>query len=73
MTDEDQKLGPPPVEPMSDVSWARVERGLWSRMDTGATDVVPRVPRRRWVWLAVPAFAVAAIVACGRRLAFRCV
>ena len=63
MTDNDQKLGPPPVEPMSDVSWARVERGLWSRIDSGATDVRPEAPRRRWVWIAAPALAVAAIVA----------
>ena len=59
MSDED-KLGPPPVEPMSDVTWARVERGLWSRIDSGATDELP-APRRRWLWVAVPAFAVAAI------------
>ena len=62
MTEDDQKLGPPTVEPMSDVSWARVERGLWSRIDSGAADVVPQAPRRRWLWLALPALAVAAIV-----------
>ena len=62
MTDN-QKLGPPPVEPMSDVSWARVERGLWSRIDSGATDVVPEAPRRRWLWIAVPTLAVAAVAA----------
>lgn len=63
MTDDDQKLGPPPVEPMSDVTWARVERGLWSRVDSGATDALPESPRRRWLWLAVPALAVAAVIA----------
>ncbi len=63
MTDDDQKLGPPPVEPMSDVSWARIERGLWSRVDGGATDVVTETPHRRWLWLALPALAVAAVLA----------
>lgn len=63
MTDDDQKLGPPPVEPMSDVSWARIERGLWSRIDSGATDALPETPRRRWLWIAVPTLAVAAVAA----------
>jgi len=62
MTD-DPHLGPPPVEPMSDVAWARVERGLWSRIDSGATDALPAVPRRRWLWVAMPALAVAAVFA----------
>lgn len=58
----DDKLGPPPVEPMSDVAWARVERGLWSRLDTGATNQLPVASRRRWLWVAVPTLAVAAVV-----------
>jgi transmembrane sensor len=57
MTDE--HLGPPPVEPMSDLAWARVERGMWARLDH-APAVVPA--KRRWVWLAVPAMAAAAAV-----------
>ena len=30
---EREQLGPPPVEALSDLSWARVERGLWARLD----------------------------------------
>ncbi len=65
MTD-DRTLGPPPVEPLSDVAWARVERGLWARMDGSTTiQIEPERKRRRWVWLTVPittAAAAAAIV-----------
>ncbi len=52
---------PPPIEPLSDVAWARVERGLWSRMDGPAVKAVATTARR-WVWVAVPLFAVATIV-----------
>jgi len=59
---EHDRLGPPPVEPLSDVAWSRIERGLWSRMDS--TQVVERVRRpRRWIWLAAPALAAAAAAA----------
>jgi transmembrane sensor len=61
-----QKLGRPPVEKLSDVAWARVERGLWSRMD-GAGTVTGAVStrefereQRSWRWLALPAAAAAA-------------
>jgi len=55
-------MGPPPIEPLSDVAWARVERGLWARMD-GATTIHEVVPaRRRWLWLALPLAIAAAIV-----------
>ena len=33
MTD-DQRLGPPQVEPLSDAAWSRVERGIWSQIDS---------------------------------------
>ena len=56
----DDRLGPPPVEPMSDLAWARVERGMWSRLDH-APAVVPT--RRRGVRIAIPAIAAAAAVA----------
>ncbi|MBA3456560.1 MAG: FecR domain-containing protein [Deltaproteobacteria bacterium] len=62
MTD-DLHLGPPPVEPMSDVAWARVERGLWSRVESGATDVLPAASAGRWLWIALPALSIAAVVA----------
>lgn len=61
-----EKLGRPPVDPMSDVAWARVERGLWSRLDgagtvTSAATSRPALrDRRSWVWLAVPVAAAAA-------------
>jgi len=56
------KLDRPPVDPMSDVAWARVERGLWSRIDSATSQTV--VPKRSRLWLAVPlgALAAAAIV-----------
>jgi len=66
MSQQSQKLGPPPVDDLSDVSWARVERNVFSRMEgtvTGA--VMSREVKRegkatKWVWFAVPAAAAAA-------------
>lgn len=59
---EHDRLGPPPVEPLSEVAWARVERGLWSRMDAEppAERAAPRARPRRWIWIAAPALAAAA-------------
>lgn len=60
------KLGPPPVEGLSDVAWARVERNVFSRMEGTITNAVAsreiRKPSSRpnLVWLAVPAAAAAA-------------
>ncbi|MDB4954940.1 MAG: hypothetical protein JWO36_2509 [Myxococcales bacterium] len=59
MTDSN-KLGPPPVEPMPDVAWSRIERGLWARLDGGQPTSEHRT--RRWIWLAVPIAAVAAAI-----------
>lgn len=57
------RLGPPPVEPLSDVAWLRIERGLWSRMEGTTTTTVLHAARpRRWIWIAAPALAVAAAV-----------
>jgi hypothetical protein len=50
----------PPVEPLSDVAWSRVERGVWSRLDETATVAVER-RTTRWWWLAAPLVATAAI------------
>jgi hypothetical protein len=68
MTDRD-RLGPPPVEPMSDVAWSRVERGLWARVDAGEAgpaNAAPRAERRpsalRW-WIIAAPLAAAAILA----------
>lgn len=55
----DDRLGPPPVENLSDVTWARVERGLWARMDGSVTTATP-VPARRW-WIAGSIAAIAAV------------
>jgi hypothetical protein len=59
MTDED-RLGPPPVEPMSDTAWSRVERGLWARLDAAGPVKAPVPPPRRWWMVAVPLAAAAA-------------
>lgn len=60
------KLGPPPVEGLSDVAWARVERNMFSRMEGTITNAVASremrtsTSRTNLVWLAVPAAAAAA-------------
>jgi hypothetical protein len=58
-----EPLGPPPIEPLSDIEWSRVERGLWSRLDAAEPAATPA--RRwlpRWIWLAAPAIAAAAVL-----------
>ncbi|HET7506444.1 MAG TPA: hypothetical protein VFK02_35735, partial [Kofleriaceae bacterium] len=66
MTD-DERLGPPPIEPLSDAAWSRVERGLWSRMDAAAKLGVGSAPlppaHRRWWLVAAPLAAAAAVAA----------
>src|SRR5262245_48599365 len=63
-----ERLGPPPVEPMSDIAWSRVERGLWSHMDAGEPGARPvRSERRaggaaRW-WIIAAPLAAAAVLA----------
>ena len=60
MTDDD-RLGPPPIEPLSDAAWARVERGVWAQLDAeGQAASAPRSPRRWWL-AAVPLAAAAAV------------
>lgn len=56
----DERRGPPGIEPLSEAAWARVERGLWSRVD--AELAVPARTARRW-WLALAPLAVAAVIA----------
>lgn len=53
----------PPVDQMSDLSWARVERGLWARLDGTATTQIAAPPSRRWLWIALPSAVVAAAAA----------
>jgi hypothetical protein len=48
---------------MSDVAWARVERGLMQKLDAEPELPVAVPPRRRWIWIAAPALAVAATIA----------
>ncbi len=60
MTDQ-LRLGPPVIEPLSDVSWARVERDLWSRMTDARSLEVRPIASRRWWWLAAPALAAAGL------------
>ncbi|HWO17543.1 MAG TPA: FecR family protein [Kofleriaceae bacterium] len=63
---ESDRLGPPPVEPLSDLAWSRIERGLWSRMDAApAAEGRPARAARpqRWLWLAAPVLAAAAAAA----------
>src|SRR5262245_45378337 len=61
MTDDD-RLGPPPVEPMSEAAWSRVERGIWSRLEDASPEV-PRTARSRRWWIAAPVVAAAAAAA----------
>lgn len=66
---EPMKLGRPAVDDMSDVSWARVERGVFARLDGAgtvtsavATREYSKSQRRSWVWFAAPLAAAAAAV-----------
>ncbi|MEJ7603210.1 MAG: FecR family protein [Kofleriaceae bacterium] len=60
---ENKLLGPPPIEPLSDLAWGRVERGLWSRMDGAPRTSREQPPKRWWPWLAAPLLAAAAAIA----------
>lgn len=60
----------PPVEPLDDLAWTRIERGIWGRIDGGESapaSLSPRSPRR-WapIALALAAAAVLAIIAVRR-------
>lgn len=64
---ERERLGRPPVDPISDVAWARVERNVLSRNQGTITNAVgskemrgATASRSNWVWLAVPIAAAAA-------------
>lgn len=52
----------PPVEPLSDIAWSRVERGVWSRLDETEVITKERHASRLW-WLAAPLVAAAALAA----------
>lgn len=59
----------PPVDELSDIAWARVERRLWAELDqapvTASMSSAPVAPRgRRWSWVAAAgAVAAAAVLA----------
>ena len=62
-----ERLGRPPVDPISDVAWARVERNVLTRNQGTITNAVgskeirgATSSRSNWVWLAVPIAAAAA-------------
>jgi ferric-dicitrate binding protein FerR (iron transport regulator) len=61
-----ERLGPPPVDALSDVAWARVERNVFARAEGTVTNAVAarevkrELTRGTWMWLAVPAAAAAA-------------
>jgi ferric-dicitrate binding protein FerR (iron transport regulator) len=64
---ERERLGRPPVDPISDVAWARVERNVLTRNQGTITNAVgakeirtATASRSNWVWLAVPIAAAAA-------------
>jgi len=58
---EREPLPPPPVEPLPDLAWARLERQLWHSLDApGAEPVAARGPLGRWRYPLVAAVAVAA-------------
>jgi len=65
MTDE-ERLGPPPIEPLSDAAWSRIERALWTQLDVAdPTAKLDRSssPSPRWWVLAAPLVAAAAVAA----------
>src|SRR5215468_12235333 len=59
MTD-DQRLGSPPIEPLSEAAWARIERGVWSELDAERPADSPSPGSRRWWIVAAPLAAAAA-------------
>jgi hypothetical protein len=59
-----ERLGPPPVEPLSDVSWQRVEKKLFAQLDCDAAVIEPPKPRRAWQpWAFAGGLALAAAAA----------
>ena len=62
MTHED-RLGPPPIEPLSEAAWSRVERGVWSHLDGTARVKPSPAATPRWWLAAVPVGLAAAIAA----------
>lgn len=57
-----ERLGPPQIEPLTDAAWSRIERGVWSRIDT-AVRIPAAAPRRRWIGAAPLVLAAAVAIA----------
>jgi|JI10StandDraft_1071094.scaffolds.fasta_scaffold08782_12 hypothetical protein len=51
----------PPVDELSDIAWARVERRLWTELDRAPVAARRAPVRRRWPWLAAAAMAAAMV------------
>jgi hypothetical protein len=60
MTD-DQRLSSPPIEPLSESAWGRIERGVWSELDAERPAGSPSPGQRRWWLVAAPLAAAAAV------------
>lgn len=62
-----ERLGPPSVEPLSDLDWARLERLLWVELDAAGSRSVstgePAQRPRHWLWIGMPLAAAAAAAA----------
>ena len=54
---------PPPIEDLSDISWQRVERDLFTRLDAPIDSVERPIRRRPARWVAVAAIAAVAAAA----------
>ena len=52
----------PPVEPLSDLTWARVEQRVWRELDSETTSVVSSPSRMHTSWWLAAPVAVAAIL-----------
>jgi len=66
VSEKRDRLGPPPVEPLSDVSWQRVEKRLFAQLDLDGTmpDTPVVRPRRSWApWAFAGGLALAAAAA----------
>ena len=58
------RLGPPPVEPLSEISWQRVERAVYAELDAAVVaEQRPARTTRWWAFTLVPLAAAAAAVA----------
>ncbi|MCE9571902.1 MAG: FecR family protein [Deltaproteobacteria bacterium] len=54
----------PPIEPLTDAAWTRIERAVWSELDAEAAPA-PLPVRRSWraAWIGGAALAAAAVIA----------